>query len=82
MGPHVTSVSEIGGTDSAALRTTWTCLRDNAIGLAVGMLNWASFGGSWVEIFTQTWQTCQSWSSKMAVRWAIGYAGLSSLQFL
>ena len=27
MGPHVTSESEIGGTDSAALRTSWTCLR-------------------------------------------------------
>ena len=27
MGPHVTSKSEIGGTDSAALRTSWTCLR-------------------------------------------------------
>jgi len=27
MGPHVTSESEIGGTDSAALRTLWTCLR-------------------------------------------------------
>jgi len=26
MGPHVTSESEIGGTDSAALRTSWTCL--------------------------------------------------------
>jgi len=24
MGPHVTSESEIGGTDSAALRTSWT----------------------------------------------------------
>jgi len=27
MGPHVTSESEIGGTDSAALRTSRTCLR-------------------------------------------------------
>ena len=27
IGPHVTSESEIGGTDSAALRTSWTCLR-------------------------------------------------------
>jgi len=27
VGPHVTSESEIGGTDSAALRTSWTCLR-------------------------------------------------------
>jgi len=27
MGPHVTSESEIGRTDSAALRTSWTCLR-------------------------------------------------------
>ena len=27
MGPHATSESEIGGTDSAALRTSWTCLR-------------------------------------------------------
>ena len=27
MGPHVTSESEIGGTDPAALRTSWTCLR-------------------------------------------------------
>jgi len=27
MGLHVTSESEIGGTDSAALRTSWTCLR-------------------------------------------------------
>ena len=27
MGTHVTSESEIGGTDSAALRTSWTCLR-------------------------------------------------------
>jgi len=27
MGPHVTSESEIGGTDSAALGTSWTCLR-------------------------------------------------------
>jgi len=27
MGQHVTSESEIGGTDSAALRTSWTCLR-------------------------------------------------------
>ena len=27
MRPHVTSESEIGGTDSAALRTSWTCLR-------------------------------------------------------
>ena len=27
MGPHGTSESEIGGTDSAALRTSWTCLR-------------------------------------------------------
>jgi len=26
MGPHVTSESEIEGTDSAALRTSWTCL--------------------------------------------------------
>jgi len=26
MGPHVTSESKIGGTDSAALRTSWTCL--------------------------------------------------------
>jgi len=26
MGPHVTSESEIGGKDSAALRTSWTCL--------------------------------------------------------
>jgi len=26
MGPHLTSKSEIGGTDSAALRTSWTCL--------------------------------------------------------
>ena len=26
MGPHVTSESEIGGTDSAALRTSWTYL--------------------------------------------------------
>ena len=26
-GPHVTSESEIGGKDSAALRTSWTCLR-------------------------------------------------------
>ena len=26
MGPRVTSESEIGGTDSAALRTSWTCL--------------------------------------------------------
>jgi len=26
MGPHVTSESEIVGTDSAALRTSWTCL--------------------------------------------------------
>jgi len=26
MGPHVTSESEIGGTDSAALRKSWTCL--------------------------------------------------------
>ena len=25
VGPHVTSESEIGGTDSAALRTSWTC---------------------------------------------------------
>jgi len=24
MGPHVTPESEIGGTDSAALRTSWT----------------------------------------------------------
>jgi len=24
MGPHVTSESEIGGTDSAALRTSWS----------------------------------------------------------
>ena len=27
MGPHATSESEIGGTDSAAPRTSWTCLR-------------------------------------------------------
>jgi len=27
MGPHVTSESEIGGTDSAALRTSRACLR-------------------------------------------------------
>ena len=27
MGPRVTSESEIGGTDSAALGTSWTCLR-------------------------------------------------------
>jgi len=27
MVPHVTSESEIGGTDSAALGTSWTCLR-------------------------------------------------------
>jgi len=27
MGPHVSSESEIGGTDSAALRTSRTCLR-------------------------------------------------------
>jgi len=27
VGPHVTSESEIGGTDSSALRTSWTCLR-------------------------------------------------------
>jgi len=27
MGLHVTSESEIGSTDSAALRTSWTCLR-------------------------------------------------------
>ena len=27
MGPHVTSESEIGSTDFAALRTSWTCLR-------------------------------------------------------
>ena len=27
MGPHVTSESEIGSTDSAALGTSWTCLR-------------------------------------------------------
>ena len=27
MAPHVTSESEIGGTDSAALRTSWICLR-------------------------------------------------------
>jgi len=27
VGPHVTSESKIGGTDSAALRTSWTCLR-------------------------------------------------------
>jgi len=27
MGPHVTSESEIGGTESAALGTSWTCLR-------------------------------------------------------
>ena len=27
MGPHVTSESKIRGTDSAALRTSWTCLR-------------------------------------------------------
>ena len=27
MGPQVTSESEIGGTDSTALRTSWTCLR-------------------------------------------------------
>ena len=27
MGLHVTSESEIGGTDPAALRTSWTCLR-------------------------------------------------------
>ena len=27
MGTHVTSESEIGRTDSAALRTSWTCLR-------------------------------------------------------
>ena len=27
VGPHVTSESEIGSTDSAALRTSWTCLR-------------------------------------------------------
>ena len=27
MGPQVTLESEIGGTDSAALRTSWTCLR-------------------------------------------------------
>ena len=27
VGPQVTSESKIGGTDSAALRTSWTCLR-------------------------------------------------------
>jgi len=27
VGPHVTSESEIEGTDSAALRTSWTCLQ-------------------------------------------------------
>jgi len=27
VGPQVTPQSEIGGTDSAALRTPWTCLR-------------------------------------------------------
>jgi len=26
MGPHLTPESEIGGTDSAALRASWTCL--------------------------------------------------------
>jgi len=26
MGPHLTPEFEIGGTDSAALRTSWTCL--------------------------------------------------------
>ena len=31
-------------------------------------LNWATFGGRWAEIFTQTWQPCHSWSSKMAGR--------------
>ena len=40
MGPHVTSESEIGGTDSAALGTSWTSLR---------------LCGSWVSIVLQTY---------------------------
>jgi len=42
---------------------------DNAIGLvAQRELGGYVKLGSWADIFTQTWQPCHSWSSKMAVR--------------
>jgi len=52
---------------SPTLATTHYSCPDNSTGLVElsGYVKLAS-GGSWAEIFTQTWQLCHSWGSKMA----------------
>jgi len=57
---------------SLTLATAHYSSSDNAIGLVaqceLGGYRYVKLG-SWVEIFTQTWQPCYSRSRKMAVHW-------------
>ena len=53
---------------SPTLATAHYSCPDNAIRL-VAQCELCGYGVSSAEIFTQTWQPCHSWSSKMAVRW-------------